>query len=127
MQIMMKRILLALALVLTSTVAVNAAGISYPSKVTGKWCLINQDEGGWRHFKRGSNCDDTTLVLQSNGNYVLSANEYEQRCKADPKSYFKGWTDYVCINHEEGRRSTRKYTNKFLVNVDTGETHAQQR
>ena len=105
------------AIVLASPLANAADRISYPSNVLGKWCLTSVEDG-WRHFKRGNKCSDATLVLKQNGDYVLSSSEHEERCKADPKSNFKGWMDYACTNifgHTETRNQ------KFVIDVDTGE------
>jgi hypothetical protein len=113
----MKKIMFATAIVLASPLANAADRISYPSNVLGKWCLTSVEDG-WRHFKRGNKCSDATLVLKQNGDYVLSSSEHEERCKADPKSNFKGWMDYACTNifgHTETRNQ------KFVIDVDTGE------
>jgi hypothetical protein len=95
-------------------------------ELTGMWCLTNVDKNGWSTFNRVSKCQgEMTLVLRQNGDYVLTGNEYEARCKADPKSYFKGWTDYICSESGEGpsgeSTSKKKYHLKFLIDTETGE------
>jgi hypothetical protein len=96
----------------------HAGGPGVPS---GTWCE-SQTNGadGWRYFRRSSGkCIGATLVLQSNGDYVLNDNESTQRCKVDPKSYFKGWADYTCTfrTSEGGRNqsSTTTHNQRFTI------------
>jgi hypothetical protein len=87
----------------------NAAGISYPASVTGKWCFAEANDG-WTYFKRSTKCEEMTLVLQKNGDYVITDGKYVERCKADPKSYFKGWTDYTCTTINGVQKKNMKFT-----------------
>ena len=87
----------------------NASSISYPASVTGKWCFAEANDG-WQYFKRRSKCEEATLVLQKNGDYVITDGKYEERCKADPKSYFKGWTDYTCTSVFGVQKKNIKFT-----------------
>jgi hypothetical protein len=109
----MKRLLLAAALALLAMFKpVHAAEISYPASITGKWCQadIKSEADGWIFFRRGKCTAETseTLMLKKNGDYVLAwTGGHEHRCKANPKSYFKGWTDYTC---NQGPKRTQKFT-----------------
>lgn len=106
------QVALAVVLVITASMTANAADkLSYPAKFVGAWCLVeNNDETGWSFYKRDK-CDfDAGLVLKRNGDYVSSLDGHDEHCKADPKSYFKGWTKYTCIDHVG---TTRKRTQKF--------------
>jgi len=49
-------------------------------------------------------------VLKKNGDYVRTSLDHEQRCKADPKSYFRGWTEYSCSTGFAPVKSTQKWT-----------------
>ena len=64
----MKKLLLAAAMVAAAAFVpaqgsnANAAGISYPASVTGKWCFAEANDG-WLYFKRRSKCEEMTLML----------------------------------------------------------------
>jgi hypothetical protein len=75
--------------------------ISYPAQMLGVWCQTRV-ENGWIFYERGK-CHRAvnSIVLSPNGDYLRIAPlservSIEERCRAIPKSYFKGWTDYVC-------------------------------
>jgi hypothetical protein len=87
----------------------NAAELSYPARMTGKWCFDEANDG-WQYFKRSSACGEMTLVLQKNGDYVITDGKYVERCKADPNSAFKGWTDYTCTNINGVQKKNMKFT-----------------
>ena len=100
---------------LTTFCAAAPALAGGPGVPTGKWCEIDRptEAEGWMFFRRGSKCAGATLVIQQNGDYVLSDDEGTKRCKVDPKSYFKGWADYACTY---GRQSYITILNqKFTI------------
>jgi hypothetical protein len=117
----MKKLLLAIALsIAIASPAAAANTVRYSSEWTGAWCAGWTSEGGWTYFNRGiKTCEaDAGLVLKQNGDYFLHNGDQDEHCKADPKSFFKGWADYTCTDNH-GR--TKKRHLKFLIDTSTGE------
>jgi hypothetical protein len=119
----MKTLLTALALIcVASSAFAGSTRISYPAEMLGTWCQV-EIETGWAFYERGK-CTGAvnSIVLSPNGDYVRIAPLWErvtvdERCKAIPKSYFKGWTDYVCtIGNGNGAASwTEKRNQKWVT------------
>jgi hypothetical protein len=79
-------------LIAMSSVAANAANrISYSSTWTGDWCM-SRVEDGWAYFNRGvKTCEvDAGLTLKRNGDYVLSVDGHDERCKEGSKKLLQG-------------------------------------
>jgi hypothetical protein len=116
----MNRFLLIASLVLTATAAAPAQAadkLSYPASVVGTWCQIETEHevDGWSFFSRRCVADEdpVMVILSKNGDYTMVAEEWiYQRCKADPKSYFKGWTDYTCTDKQG---TTTRHNAKWVI------------
>jgi hypothetical protein len=107
----------AAALLLAATLPASAASkkISYPPEMLGLWCL-SKVEPNWLTYERGK-CSGAvgSVILRANGDYVRLVEEeaegvsIQQRCRALPHTYFKGWTDYICTTGEAtGKPTTYK-------------------
>src|SRR5262245_43946581 len=98
----------------SGTAPASATKISYPSNLLGTWCLTKAEDG-WQWFERGKcNGAISSIVLSQNGDYTRVTRDAVESCKADPKSYFKGWTDYTC---KVGNRTEKRFQ-KFLSDGD---------
>jgi hypothetical protein len=124
-------IALAIALV-ASTAAANAAGkkIEYPAEMLGVWCQA-RTENGWAFFERGKCAGAVnSIVLSPNGDYLRIAPlservSIEERCRAIPKSYFKGWTDYVCTINNTTEKRHHKWTLEEGYAAELGLSNAE--
>jgi hypothetical protein len=110
----------ALALALATTGAQAANQVSYPPTWAGDWCMSKVEEG-WVYYSRSKPCkNEVSLTLNRNGDYVKTAEDGRERCKAKPllKGWIKGWIDYTCTDR---RGHVEKRIQKFLMDTKTGE------
>jgi hypothetical protein len=116
-----KRIFISAASMLAAVVSQAQAADRVSANLVGTWCEtteVQSEADGWMFFKRGKCADseDTALTLKLNGDYVMSNFAHEMVCRADQKSFFKGWADYTCTVRGKVAgypSSTTKHGQKF--------------
>jgi hypothetical protein len=121
---MTKTLLATAALALLATPALAGGELNY-GKAAGTYCLTSSDDM-WSWFEPGK-CPTngegewTQLTLKKKGDYTI-VGENKLHCKADPKSYFKGWTNYICEKMaDDGKELTKHVSQKFLFDPTTRE------